>query len=1409
MSTHAPLHAAEVPAPIAKTLRRLIRRVRGVILVRGLAAVIATAIGCILLVMAVDAGFTLFSQASRWVLTLLALGVTAAVAVWLLVIPLAHTITLTGIARSLETRHPELHERLSSAVELLTSNDMPEIRGSEVLIAALAEEASRDAGRVQPRLEIPLRKARPFMLAAIGVLVVLGALWAVFPTVMPRLFTRAIAPFLNLPNISADMLTIEPGDAVLPEGRRMEVHVTVANDAVKRCSLRRRMPDGTEQGEYMTALPPTKQGYPRFTMTLPPGSESFRYRVHAGDALSRYYDVTVVPPPMVKRIDAHYAYPAYTRRPAETKTDIPGDIRALAGTDVTVTATLNKRVTKASLRINGREIKKQPVQVATGDDGATICRFAVHLKPGLRGRWALAMEDQYEFTNTSAEHRLEALADTPPTVEILDPQDNRLRLKPSDRLPVDYAMTDDFGLAEAEFLVATDARKRARVKIPLPKDAAQADGQAEGRSASGQARLILSQLPLKGAKQFTFRVRVADNRPKELRGPGQDFSRTITVEIDRSAASYAMQQLQADKQALRKGLKKVIKELEETKKDSAPLKEEAPRAEKLEKGLAERVQRMREHLREADAEVGQMMPRAAAGAFPGMAPKLDDLGREVSAAESQTGQVKLADTATDRGQAAASADQHVDQAKAMAEELLKELERMAEAAGLARALDELANEQAELADQRAAAEADDQWQKAQKNLADEVGELVQDIPAARQAALAQNARAAADLAAQARELQAEQTGLADQGQQLADLNRVDQALKDLAAEQEQLAKDAGGTPVAADQAGAMHQAADNIQAGNLAQAVQQQRGAEQALGQKAQAGGEQAGGEQAGGEQAGGEQAGGEQAGGEQAGGEQAGGEQAGGEQAGGEQAGGEQAGGEQAGGEQAGGEQGAPSPEERQQAGQLAERQTDIRQRTEELLAQRNELAQGLMDSQMARLQAEQAQLAREATQLAEDVSPVGGQPANMGEQAAHDAQAAAEQLPGNIPAAAESATSAAGELGQLAEALGQQAGGEQAGGEQAGGQQAGGEQAGGEQAGGEQAGGEQAGGQQAGGEQAGGEQAGGEQASGEQAGGEQAGGQQAGGEQAGGEQAGGQQAGGEQAGGEQAGGQQAGGEQAGAGTPQMAEQAQDLADRQAALAAEMRALAQQSPAATLAAAQQNVAARTGDLQQAAQALGERAAGMAPQTAEAAGQAKQALGSAVESQGQAQEALAGGAPESAPGPQASAAESLGQAADALSSIGQALAQAAEGMPTPSPGEAAMGEPLAAGHAAASDAAATQSAASAAQAAQSLAQAAGQAAAMAQGMGAQPGTGLAQQPGRAQGYQANSQWGTGARKASLTAAKLEALGIKLSDWARLPGQLRNEILQAAEEGAPEEYRGLIKRYFQKIAKRGGIQEEGK
>ena len=142
-----------VPADIVAALRGLIRRARVVIVLRGLCAVAAVALGSLLAAMAVDAGATLFASWPRWALSLSALALTLLAALWFLLRPLLRTYTLTGVARAIEIRHPELQERVSSAVELLASKDRREFLGSEALIAALAGEACRDARGVRPGKE--------------------------------------------------------------------------------------------------------------------------------------------------------------------------------------------------------------------------------------------------------------------------------------------------------------------------------------------------------------------------------------------------------------------------------------------------------------------------------------------------------------------------------------------------------------------------------------------------------------------------------------------------------------------------------------------------------------------------------------------------------------------------------------------------------------------------------------------------------------------------------------------------------------------------------------------------------------------------------------------------------------------------------------------------------------------------------------------------------------------------------------------------------------------------------------------------------------------------------------------------------------------------------------------------------
>ena len=67
------------------------------------------------------------------------------------------------------------------------------------------------------------------------------------------------------------------------------------------------------------------------------------------------------------------------------------------------------------------------------------------------------------------------------------------------------------------------------------------------------------------------------------------------------------------------------------------------------------------------------------------------------------------------------------------------------------------------------------------------------------------------------------------------------------------------------------------------------------------------------------------------------------------------------------------------------------------------------------------------------------------------------------------------------------------------------------------------------------------------------------------------------------------------------------------------------------------------------------------------------------------------------------------------------------------------------------------------------------------------------------------QMGIGVVRTDLSPAELEKLGISLIDWARLPGKLRDEILQAAADESPDEYRALIKKYFQELARRSGAE----
>ncbi|NQT87133.1 hypothetical protein HQ560_10230, partial [bacterium] len=851
---------AAVPKPIVDMLTRLIRRTRHLIVLRGLCAVAAAAVGSMLLVMGIDATVTLFSQWTRWALSLSAYGVTAAAAAWFLVRPLAHSFTLTGIARTIETRHPELQERISSAVELLTSTDAPELRGSEQLIAALVEQATTNVSTLQPRREVAWTSARPFLITAGITLAVLAGLFILWPAEAFFLLKRATAPFINLPNLLARDIEVSPGDVTILEGQRLEVEVLVENSAVRSARLRMSVGEADEESEAMAVLNRASVGGRRFALTCAPAEASFRYRVHAGDALSQYYGVTVVPRPAVDSIDLRYDYPKYAKLPFLVEADSEGHIAALPGTRVTVTLHTNKPMAEAVFLINTEPIEAEAVLAEDGE-GAPSCTFSFVLAPEMAGRWAVRLVDRHGFESSSAEYTIEAVADTAPIASILTPEETQLRLPPTARVPVSFAIEDDTGIADARLLIEVDGRPRPAKVIKLPN---------KGRTAllahTGEASIDFVTLNLRNAKYVTFQLRATDTLPRNLNGPQHALTDLYRIQLDVRAPTFAAAKLMDEERKLRDTLEKIKKDLRKAKNDSKQLKKDLPRRDEPEERDEQRIDELRKNLEAAEDTAERLAREMEGGHFQGLAEKVQELADDhIAKAESQAGEIKLTDDARERGQLATTADRLVDRSLAKLEELMEEIAPAADLVRKAVEMDELAKREAELAaekhdmaDAAQAAEGDpaeaadaamapEDWQKAQENVAKELAEMLRDVPGDPQAVAKADEALAGELAQQAQEMAAEQGEMAEGGDALDRLQEIDQELADIAAQQQQLADQAAADPAAQAQAQAepMAGAAENIQEGDLADAIQQQTaaeaGLEQAAEQLAQAGGEQAG----------------------------------------------------------------------------------------------------------------------------------------------------------------------------------------------------------------------------------------------------------------------------------------------------------------------------------------------------------------------------------------------------------------------------------------------------------------------------------------------------------------------------------------------------------------------------------------
>ena len=836
---------AGLPDPIVFKLRQFIRRARRLILIRGLGITGGITLACFLLIMTIDAGVTLFAQWPRWVLTLSAYAVAAASAAWFLIRPLARSFTLTGAARLIEAHHPELQERISSAVELLTSKDLPSLRGSEVLIGALTLEAVRDAEKVQPKREISLRPALPFVGVAALLTLVLGGLFLAIPRQTSFLLARAAAPFLNLPNVHAADLRVEPGDTLVAEGSPLQIHVTASSPAITFARLCTSAPDGRQRWSDMTPLAVTNAAERRFVYGLPKVEQGFRYRIHAGDAVTRFYDVRVATPPVIEQLVITTEYPAYSAIPTRQEKDGPGDIRALAGSVATVAAKVNKFVPSAALLvITGAGTNAIPAAERTEDNGK-FYDFRIPLTPQTVGLWTIRLLDEVRLCNAPFKHAIQAVGDGVPSARLLHLEQREIRLNPEDRLPVFYRAEDDVGLINVALTLEVDGHSMTdRVLF------AATTGPLPARIVQDGSVIDLADPAFAQAQRIVFRVKATDNLPDAQQGPQTGQSEAYTIRIDAKAPPWKEQTMNSQEQRIRQGVEAARKELAAAQTGVSAVKVPVEKERTLSSNTVSRLDAARDHIAKADETLRDTARSVSDGYYAQAATNLAAIADEhVSKAASLAGQIKLADEPAKRGELAGETRGEIDRSLTSLDRLLKELGDTATALRRAAALENLAGKQAELAQTKNAMESSppaapgtnappappspatpDEWKKAQEKVAADMAKIARETPGVPQAVAALNELEASKAQQQAQDLAARQSNLLARVQEeAAEMQKINRGLYALAAKQEKLAAQAKADPLAARESSPMTQAAQDIKADHLEEALRAQQTAEQAL----------------------------------------------------------------------------------------------------------------------------------------------------------------------------------------------------------------------------------------------------------------------------------------------------------------------------------------------------------------------------------------------------------------------------------------------------------------------------------------------------------------------------------------------------------------------------------------------------
>jgi hypothetical protein len=641
--------------------------------------------------------------------------------------------SINDAAFTVERRTPGLDERLSSTVEL--SAEQSPFAGSPALLRHLARQAEADAAAVRPHQVVPADAVRRWAILLAPLLILWLALTILLPRPMLGGLYRALMPWrADLPALLT-RIAVTPGDVTLAEGDALEIRATLNDGSMTEkqspAALLLTKPLYATGNDRPLARDLQRLAPREFRATLDDLRQSLRYQVSTDRGESPWYTATVLPRPAVVSLDVRYEYPPYTGMDARNVLNSDGTLRALQGTDVTLTLHVSQPLDLAG--------GKSRIGITEGSRQRTIDLKPVEGQPNVyeakltvfsSGSYRFQLVNDHGLANKEEQPRtITAEFDQPPKIAITAPQ-SQVTVRADDDVPVLFKSSDDFGVAKVQAVVQVDDKAPQEFDVPPGPS-------TDRRQLDGQYLLSvayhLGRAGVEDAGTITYWLKATDNRDPD---PQTVESARQTLKIDRNQSlSYRARAEQEQAKDLVRAIDKAIQRLQESEGQVNALKAIEPNRA-MRPDEKQRADEQRDRLATTSKDLGEAAESNLRTAFNEIAQKAQSIaqGPIQDAAENVARSRLNAEQAEPRKQAAEQAARQVVDARKQLEELKKQVEAQSAQVQSARELEKLAEKQTQLAAQQAKAgprpkrDAKDnpreQWQQAQQKFQQRQRELL-------------------------------------------------------------------------------------------------------------------------------------------------------------------------------------------------------------------------------------------------------------------------------------------------------------------------------------------------------------------------------------------------------------------------------------------------------------------------------------------------------------------------------------------------------------------------------------------------------------------------------------------------------------------------------------------------------------